>query len=288
MIRSMTGFARSELTLIQGVLSWELRSVNHRYLEISLRLPDELRSLEGDLRQAINTRLRRGKVDATLVYRADTGRESSLELNEPLLDRLVEQVGRVRRRTGDIAGIDAMELLRWPGVVRETERDLSPLQDAAVTLLNSTLEQLCNSRASEGARLKDLMLARCQGISALVTQVSARLPEVRERIRARLLDKLSVIAVAPNQERFEQELVLALQRMDVDEELDRLQGHVSEVLSALDGDEAVGRRLDFLMQELNREANTLSSKSQDLETTRAAVEIKVLIEQLREQVQNVE
>jgi len=284
----MTGFARDERVLPLGLIAWELRSVNHRYLEISLRLPEEMRSLEGDLRQAIGAKLRRGKVDATLVLRPDVAREIALELDEPLLDRLVEQVGRVRRRTGDIASIDAMELLRWPGVVREPERDLRPLQEASVTLLDSALEQLCGARAAEGARLRELMVARCHGIGALVTQVSARLPEVRERIRVRLMEKLSVIAASPNQERFEQELVLALQRMDVDEELDRLKGHLDEVLSALDGDEAVGRRLDFLMQELNREANTLSSKSQDLETTRAAVEIKVLIEQLREQVQNVE
>jgi uncharacterized protein (TIGR00255 family) len=284
----MTGFARDERALPQGVLAWELRSVNHRYLEISLRLPDEVRSLEGDLRQAIAAKLRRGKLDATLVFRTDLAREPSLELNEPLLDRLVEQVGRVRRRTGDIAGIDAMELLRWPGVVREPARDLLPLQATAMSLLESTLDQLCSSRAAEGARLRDLMITRCQTIRGLVEQVSGRLPEVQERIRVRLLEKLSTLAASPNQERFEQELVLALQRMDVDEELDRLKGHLDEVLNALDGDDAVGRRLDFLMQELNREANTLSSKSQDLETTRAGVEIKVLIEQLREQVQNLE
>lgn len=284
----MTGFARHERALPHGLIAWELRSVNHRYLEISLRLPDELRGLEGDLRQSINTRLRRGKIDATLVFRPDAAREAALELNEPLLDRLVEQVGRVRRRTGDIAGIDAMELLRWPGVVREPERDLRPLQEAAVALLDGTLEQLCASRAAEGTRLRELMVARCHGIGSLVSEVARRLPEARERIRARLLDRLSTLAISPNQERFEQELVLALQRMDVDEELDRLKGHLDEVLSALDSDEAVGRRLDFLMQELNREANTLSSKSQDLETTRAAIDIKVLIEQMREQVQNVE
>ncbi|MCJ7451389.1 MAG: YicC family protein [Steroidobacteraceae bacterium] len=284
----MTGFARRERAAPFGTLAWELRTVNHRYLEVALRLPEEFRPSEGEFRQAIAAVARRGKVEAALYFRPTSAISPELELNEPLLERLVDQANHVRRRLGETAGINVVDLLRWPGVVREAERDASPLVAAAQELLAEALDALTESRGSEGGRIAELLLGRCEGVETLANEVSARLPEIRERIRARLNDRLSQVAVEPNTDRLEQEIVIALQKMDVDEELDRLRSHVAEVRKVIAADEPAGRRLDFVMQEFNREANTLSSKSQDVETTRAAVDMKVLIEQMREQVQNVE
>jgi uncharacterized protein (TIGR00255 family) len=288
MIRSMTGFARSERATATGVLVWELRSVNHRYLELSLRLPEELRSAEGEFRQAIAAAARRGKVDATLYLRPAAAGPRVLELDEALLDRLVEGALVVQRRLGAAGRIDATDLLRWPGVVREPERDAAPLVAAAQELLNETVAAFSASRANEGERMAQMLTTRARAVQRICKQVAVRLPEVHERIRARLQERLGALTGEGNPDRLEQEIVILLQKMDVAEELDRLQSHIEEMFTALAADEAVGRKLDFLMQEFNREANTLSSKSQDVETTRSAVELKVLIEQMREQVQNVE
>jgi uncharacterized protein (TIGR00255 family) len=288
MIRSMTGFARRERAAGFGSLAWELRAVNHRYLEATLRLPEDFRAAEGNFRQAIAAAVRRGKVEASLYFRPTVATTAGLELNEALLEQLIERAVDVRARLAEAGDINVVDLLRWPGVVREAERDNAAAVEAAQALLGEALEALDASRASEGERITELLLGRCAAIESLAGGVSARLPEVRERIRARLNERLGQVAVEPNRERLEQELVIALQKMDVDEELDRLRSHVAEVRKVIASGEPAGRRLDFLMQEFNREANTLSSKSQDVETTRAAVEIKVLVEQMREQVQNVE
>jgi uncharacterized protein (TIGR00255 family) len=288
MIRSMTGFARREASAAFGNLAWELRTVNHRYLEVGLRLPEDFRAAEGEFRQAISAGVRRGKVDATLYFRPAVAGARELELDDELLGQLVTQVARVRGRLGDAAQVNAVDLLRWPGVVREAEHDTAPLVAAAHALLGEALAALGASRESEGGRIAELLRARCDGIETLANDLTARLPEVRERIRARLNERLAQVTVEPNQDRLEQEIVIALQKMDVDEELDRLRSHVTEVRKILVSGEPAGRKLDFLMQEFNREANTLSSKSQDVETTRAAVDMKVLVEQMREQVQNVE
>ena len=288
MIRSMTGFSRREFAGPFGALTWELRSVNHRYLEISLRLPEDLRAGESEFRQAISAVIRRGKVDATLFFRPAAAGTQELEINQPLLDRLIECARAAQQRIGTGATVNAGDLLRWPGVVREAERDTAPLAAAALALLQEALEALMESRASEGARIAELIRTRAAAIESAADFLSTRLPEVRTRIRAKMLERLQQVTVEPNHERLEQELVFLLQRMDVDEELDRLRSHVAETRKVITADEPAGRRLDFLMQEFNREANTLSSKSQDTDTTRAAVDMKVLIEQMREQVQNVE
>jgi uncharacterized protein (TIGR00255 family) len=294
MIRSMTGFARREHADALGTLAWELRSVNHRYLELSLRLPDEFRALESDFRQAISAAVRRGKLDATLQFRSPQGVSAALDIDEPFLDELLVRAQEVTRRAtargGTLDSPTPLELLRWPGVLREAERDTGPLCVAARVTLAAALEALTASRASEGERIAAMIDSRCRQLEEQVAAVRARLPEVRSRIRARLEERLGQLTLPaePNRERLEQELVLALARMDIDEELDRLTSHVAEARNALAADEPAGRRLDFLLQEFNREANTLSSKSQDSETTRAAVDMKVLIEQMREQVQNIE
>jgi uncharacterized protein (TIGR00255 family) len=288
MIRSMTGFARRERQDTWGTLICELRTVNHRYLEISLRLPEELKALDNDIRQTIGTQLRRGKVDANLYLKSAAGARRNLELDNALLEELLRRATDVRAQVRDSAPLDVLDVLRWPGVVREAELDVAPIQAAALQLLRESLKELNDTRDREGARIRELILARCASMRTNVQTVKARLPEVSRRLRERIVEKISQLGVTPDQERLEQELVLYAQRMDVDEELDRLEGHLVEVTNVLDSSEPAGRRLDFLMQELNREANTLSSKSQDVETTRAAVDMKVMIEQMREQVQNIE
>jgi uncharacterized protein (TIGR00255 family) len=288
MIRSMTGFARRERQGTFGTLVCELRTVNHRYLEVSLRLPEELKSLDNDVRQTIGGALRRGKVDANVFLKSAAGLQRNLEIDPILLDAVLARIEQVRGRMSASAPISPIELLRWPGVVREAESDAAPVIAAALDLLRDSLRELNDTRAREGQRIRELLASRCATMRALVIAVKARLPEVSQRLRDRIVERISQLGVTPDPERLEQELVMYAHKMDVDEELDRLSGHLEEVTGVLDSSEPAGRRLDFLMQELNREANTLSSKSQDVETTRAAVDMKVMIEQMREQVQNVE
>lgn len=289
MIRSMTGFARREHPGDWGMLVCELRAVNHRYLELSLRVPEELRGAENDARQALGKRLRRGKVDAGVYLRGAAGSAPPLELNQPLVQQLLERAADVGSMVGGIAGpTNSFDVLRWPGVVREADRDAAPLIAESLSLLEQTADDLNEARIREGARIHEMISARCHTLTEQVATVRARLPEVTARIRDKVLERVNQLGAQVEPERLEQEIALLAYKMDVEEELDRLGSHVTETLRILDLDEPAGRRLDFLMQEMNREANTLSSKSQDVETTRAAVEMKVLIEQMREQVQNVE
>ncbi len=283
----MTGFARRERQFPWGLLAWELKTVNHRYLEMSCRLPEEFRVGESDFRQAIATSVRRGKVECSLHFRPAVT-ATALEVDAELLANLTQRAQAIAAQAGAAARIDALDLLRWPGVIRDTSRDLAPMIAAAHTLLAEALAELARFRDSEGGRLRDALEQRCSGLIEFAARVSDRLPEVRARMRSKLLERIAQLVSDVDQDRLEQELAILAQRLDVDEEIDRLRGHVTEVRKTFSGAEPAGRRLDFLMQELNREANTLSSKSQDIETTRAAVDMKVLIEQMREQVQNVE
>jgi uncharacterized protein (TIGR00255 family) len=288
MIASMTGFARREASGEWGTLVCELRSVNHRFLEAGFRLPDELRSAEGELRARLAAKIRRGKIDCSISYRRPAGAAGALEVDTAALERLLAAAHSVARSLPVPASINALDVLRWPGVLREESVGGEPLLAAAGTLFAATLADLGAARAREGERLRELLEQRCAALETLVGAVRARLPEVQTRARARLEERLAELTAEVNHERLEQELALLLQRLDVDEELERLTGHIAEVRRVIGGSEPAGRRLDFLMQELNREANTLSSKSQDLESTRCAVDMKVVIEQMREQVQNAE
>jgi uncharacterized protein (TIGR00255 family) len=291
MIASMTGFARSEASVPTGTLVCELRSVNHRFLEASLRLPEELRALDPELRAALQKELRRGKLDCTFTYRTSNQGEGAPELDQAAVDRLqslLASLAEAARGSGAPLQVNLVDLLRFPGVLRENAADPEALLAAARALFGRALAELKEMRQREGARLKELLLQRCEQIAALVKEVRAHLPEVHAAIRARLAERVAELTVAVDPTRLEQELALLLQKGDVAEELDRLDGHVAETRTILAGKEGAGRRMDFLLQEFNREANTLSSKSQDLATTRAAVEMKVLIEQMREQVQNIE
>jgi uncharacterized protein (TIGR00255 family) len=288
MIVSMTGFARREATGPWGTLVCELRSVNHRFLECGFRLPDDLRSAESELRQIATRELKRGKVDCTVTFRAGHGAEVALDIDREALERVLGRVRELSAALPEHHTVNLMDILRWPGVVREDSAGGDELVTALRELFAAAIAELVAARTREGARLRELIEQRCSSLEGLVAQVRARLPEVRVRVRERLNERLAELKAQVDQERLEQELALLLQRLDVDEELDRLTGHIAEIRRVTGAGEPAGRRLDFLMQELNREANTLSSKSQDLETTRAAVEMKVVIEQMREQVQNIE
>ena len=228
-------------------------------------------------------------MDAGLYLRTAGAATTSLELNRPLVEQLLKRAAEVGHLAGDQASpVSPLDVLRWPGAIREADRDLAPLVGEALALLGETASDLNEARAREGARIREMIVPRCDALRELVATVRARLPEVAARIRARVAERVAQLGAQVDSERLEQEIVLLAYKMDVEEELDRLGSHLTETLQVLDSKEPAGRRLDFLMQELNREANTLSSKSQDAETTRAAVDIKVLIEQMREQVQNVE
>jgi uncharacterized protein (TIGR00255 family) len=288
MIRSMTAFARQEADTPLGALSWEIRSVNHRYLELAIRLPDELRAAEHAVRERLNARLGRGKVDCSCRYRPAAGALSPVTVDRDRLSRVLAACREVAEQVEQSTPLNPIELLRWPGVVREVEPDTRPLQEQALALLERTLDDLIDAREREGEKIRDLLQQRCMAMTGLVEDARRRLPEIRLATREKLLARLSELQAPADPGRLEQELVFLAQKMDVDEEMDRLGGHIEEVGHVLGREEPVGRRLDFLMQELNREANTLGSKSAAPETTRISVELKVLIEQMREQVQNAE
>ncbi len=287
MICSMTAFARADRHLEGFSLAWEIKSVNHRYLEVSPRLPDTLRALENGAREKCRQALARGKVEITLRYQLIES-DVELELNEPLVKKLSD----VSRRVGDLVQhsgqVNPMEILRYPGVLSSQELDVELLQKEALSLLDDALKALIDTRAREGEQLGKLIIDRLDGIMTQVDIVKAAIPRIKEAQRERLRKRIQDVVESPDPDRLEQELVMQAQKMDVDEELDRLVTHVSEVRRIVKKGGHIGRRLDFLMQELNREANTLASKSIDSETTAAAVELKVLIEQMREQIQNIE
>ena len=288
MIRSMTAFARASVEKAEAELTWELRSVNHRYLEAFVRLPDELRAMEPLVRERVNTRLGRGKLECVLRCRWLTPAATALVLDKNRLKAVLDACRLVEKRSAEATSPGVIDLLRWPGVVREAELDTDPLQQQALDLLDQALDELVATREREGEKIKALLGARLQGIEQQVDLARSRLPQVQARIREKLQTRLAELEARADPDRLEQELIFLIQKMDVDEELDRLETHVTEVRRVLERDEPVGRRLDFLMQEFNREANTLGSKSADQATTAGSVELKVLIEQMREQVQNVE
>lgn len=285
-IRSMTAFASGEATTPWGTLACELRSVNHRFLEIATRLPDDLRALEPALRERIGARIQRGKLDVSLRLRGTEG-AGSLQVDRA---RLAELARLSRELEADFPGLrtDFSQLLQIPGVVRGEGIDPAQLQAEALVLLDRVLDGFVEAREREGAKLAQAIVERLDGIAAIREQVRECIPAIREGQRTRLQARLADLAQPVDPGRLEQELVLALQKLDVDEELDRLDAHVAEARRVLRLREAVGRRLDFLLQEFNREANTLGSKSVDTRTSSAAIELKVLIDQIREQVQNIE
>lgn len=288
MLKSMTGFARETAETPFGTLTCELRAVNHRYLDLQFRLPDELRAQETEYRQLIAAHLKRGKVECSLHLRRAARDSAELSLDHALVRQLGARLKELSTQLPQPQALDPVAVLRWPGVVQEPEFDAEPLVAAAAELLLASLTALGEMRSNEGGRIADMLATRCGDILEIAAGVRKRMPAVIEAVRVKQRERIDNLNIDADPARLETELALIAQKLDIDEELDRLDSHVQEIRDVLGRDEAVGRRLDFLMQELNREANTLGSKSADTETTRAAVDLKVLIEQMREQIQNVE
>ncbi len=288
MLYSMTGFARESLETDIGTLTWELKAVNHRYLDVQFRLPEELKGEEQGFRKQAGAALRRGKVECALFFRRPESSQADLELNRELVSILTEKIEEMRVASHDYGSVNPVDILRWPGVVQPREVDTAPLFAEAGKQFAKALDAMNAMRRSEGERISEMLASRCDEIERIAAGVRERIPVVMDAVRRKQRDRIDKLDVDADPARLEMELALIAQKLDVDEELDRLESHVVEIRDVLGRDEAVGRRLDFLMQELNREANTLASKSADTETTRAAVDLKVLIEQMREQIQNVE
>lgn len=288
MLKSMTAFARQEVSTPGGTLTWEIRSVNHRYLEPNFRIPEQFREAESQLRELLRKKLARGKLDCSLKWQSNEHTSDKISLNIQTLEQLSDALEQIARNVPQSAAPSSLEILQWPGVVDHEEEDRAEQVKQCVQAFAKALDTLIDNREREGSQLEPLFDDRLNKIDEIVIQVRALLPEILEQQRQNLNKRFAELQVELDPQRLEQEMVILAQKSDVDEELDRLNAHVKEVRKVLAKKEPVGRRLDFLMQELNREANTLSSKSIVTDTTKAAVELKVLIEQMREQVQNVE
>jgi uncharacterized protein (TIGR00255 family) len=287
MPRSMTAFARNTLDFSWGSVTCELRSVNHRFLETGFRLPETLRDIEMPLREIARKKLSRGKVDCS-VQVAFNNTDASVNADLQLAKRYIDIAEKLGAELQNPAPISPLEIMRWPGVLKDQEVESETLHNAALKTFSSTVDQLLEGRQREGDKLADMIEQRLQGIEAQAALVREHLPEILDHQRERLNEKLRDLKAQLDEDRLEQEMVIISNRADVDEELDRLVAHISEIRLVLQSRDSIGRRLDFLMQELNREANTLGSKSIAGVTTQASVELKVLIEQMREQIQNIE
>ncbi len=287
MIRSMTAFADGEVAADNLVILCELRSVNHRYSDVSVKLPERLKFVESDVRRLIGEKLKRGKIECAFNYKKQLSAQV-FAVNTEMVEKLLAATAQIEACMSNPQAFSALDVLAFPGVQQETETDKDALREKIIGLVNDTLDKLLETRAREGAQLAVLLTERCQKVGQLVEAAHQRMPEVLGNLRGKLTARLVELVAEPNFDRLEQELVLLAQKLDVAEELDRLETHITEVLRALKQPEPTGRRLDFLMQEMNREANTLGSKSADREMTQISIDLKVLIEQMREQIQNIE
>ena len=287
MTNSMTAFARKSIQCEWGTAVWELRSVNHRYLDAHFRTPDSVRELEMTLRELCKKHLERGKIDCMLQINT-AQMPGKLAINQPIAGECIFACETLATQIGSPAKISPFDILRWPGVIKETEADNSGLNKTLVALFEEALVELKEGRRREGTKLQLLIEQRLRAIAGEIGNISQKLPLLLKTRRQKIIDKFNEISLNLNEERLEQELVLLAQKADIEEELDRLDAHLIEIDHIFKRQEPIGRRLDFLMQELNREANTLGSKSIGSDTTQSSVELKVLIEQMREQIQNIE
>lgn len=288
MITSMTGYAAISKELPQGSLALELRSINNRYLDLQIRLPDELRSLEPEMREILGARLTRGKVECRLTFSPYPGAAQRQRLNNEMLNELLALNQSVKSIFPRAQDLSVAEILRWPGILDSDRVSIVELRSPCLSLLHATLQELIYAREREGEKLKSLLLERLRRLRQLIVDLLPHIPAMLTTFQEKLLHRLQTAGLDDKDERIHQEFTLFANKIDVDEELSRLQGHLDEAERVLQKGGIVGKRLDFLMQELNREANTLTSKSVDARITRASVEMKVLIEQLREQIQNIE
>ena len=288
MVYSMTAFSRQQLEHEWGSLTWEIRSVNHRYLEPSVRLPENFRSLENPIRRQLREKLYRGKIECLLRFRTVEANQIDWQLNLDLISQLTKANLEINNNIGGDYKLSSLDILKWPGVISDQSIDEEIFNKEAMGLFEKALDDLMVVREREGASLRDAILKRIASIQRIIDSIQAKMPSIILKQKENLLNKLEDIKAEFEPTRLEQEITLLAQKADVDEELDRLNSHLQEAKRVLDSGGQIGRRLDFLMQELNREANTLSSKSIVVETTQNAVELKVLIEQMREQIQNIE
>ncbi|NQY36745.1 MAG: YicC family protein [Alteromonadaceae bacterium] len=287
MIHSMTAFSRHEVKGDWGNAVWEIRSVNQRFLETYFRLPEQFRSVEPILRERFRKQLNRGKVECNLRFNANPETKGKLALNKELAEQLLEHANWINEQTLN-SQVNPLDIMRWPGVMEAEESDMDTIQADILKGFDIALKEFITARASEGSNLKVLIEQRLDSIVTESDKVKAHMPEIIQWQRTRITDKFADANIDLDSTRVEQELVLLAQKMDVDEEIDRLFSHVKETRNILKKGGAQGRRLDFMMQEFNREANTLGSKSINADITNIAVELKVLIEQMREQIQNIE
>ena len=288
MVHSMTAFSRQQVESEWGSLIWEIRSVNHRYLEPSVRLPESFRSLENPIRKELREKLNRGKVECQLRFQTLATKQIDWQLNLKLISRLTKANSEINRKTGGDYLLSSLDILKWPGVISDQSLDDEIFNQEALKLFEKALDDLIVSRKREGESLRSLLLKRIESIQSIVDSIRSKMPLIIIKQKENLLLRLEELKAEFEPTRLEQEIAMLAQKADVDEELDRLDSHLQEVKRVIDSDGQIGRRLDFLMQELNREANTLSSKYIVVETTQGAVELKVLIEQMREQIQNIE
>ncbi|MDE1223713.1 YicC family protein [Vibrio aestuarianus] len=288
MIYSMTAYARKEVKGDWGTAVWEIRSVNQRYLETYFRLPEQFRGLEPVLRERFRKRLARGKVECHLRYEANPAAKSELNINEALANQVIKAANQVMHLTGELSRINPFQIMQWPGVMETPEQDMDTINKELLVAFDEAVAEFIDARGREGDNMKALIEQRLDAISDEVVKVRARMPEILQWQRERLFTKFEEAKIELDATRVEQELILLAQKSDVAEELDRLDSHVKEARAVLKKGGACGRKLDFMMQEFNRESNTLASKSISTDITASGVELKVLIEQMREQIQNIE
>ncbi|GFO76527.1 hypothetical protein BPLS_P4362 [Bathymodiolus platifrons methanotrophic gill symbiont] len=288
MTNSMTAFANSEMDFENLTINCELRSVNHRYCDINLKIPERFRFAEPNIRHGISDKLKRGKIECSLSFKKHSFAQQKLTIDMDAVTALLSTTQEIEQLINKPQAFSALEVLAFPGIQIEKESDKAALLQTLLRLVESATDNLLLARQREGAQLSQLISSRCVKLQKLVNQAQRRMPQVLEHLRAKFKHHIAELVAEPNNDRVEQEMVLLTQKLDVDEELDRLDTHIMEVLRILEQNEPIGRRLDFLMQEMNREANTLGSKSADKEMTAISIELKVLIEQMREQVQNIE
>jgi len=288
MIKSMTAFAKQQTQSIAGLICWEVRSVNQRFLDINFRLPETFRDLEWQLRELIKQYLQRGKIDVSLRYQAGEQSLQKIMLNKTTLQEVCNAVSEISNSFAKELNVDALKLLAWPGVIQTNEVDLTETKQIILAQFTLALKELDQTRLREGSRLAELIFNRLEMMSAQVENVRAAIPTILAHQKQRLTERLQELQINCSPERLEQEIAILIQKSDVMEELDRLETHITETKRVLKNAEGAGRRLDFLAQEMHREANTLGAKSIHITMSQAALELKVLIEQIREQVQNIE
>ena len=288
MIHSMTAYGRVENSEGQNSISCEIRSVNHRYSEISIRLPEELRPLEQKIRDHISGKIKRGKIECNIRIEKHNAYNEALSINQDLLKNIIEASKRINSDLSTSAPLDSLDLLRWPGVLEKSTLDVEEIGKLLFPLVNEAIDIVIDTRQREGEKIKKMLTDRCTKIKEIISNVKKQIPDILKNYRKKLTQRVQEISDELDNDRLEQELLFLSQKADIEEEIDRLNAHVDEVVRVIDQKEPIGRRLDFLMQEMNRESNTLGSKSNHIYTSNASVELKVLIEQMREQIQNIE